>query len=126
MKGRKSSFIFGFIQCVAMTYVAWISHAYGLFAMDIVYVISQPIGWYLWGRQQDHTKLFCQGHAKNNVLTSLPKGSLEQVRFFRSVTSVIKKQRLMGIDGLERPLAASGHGGNTQSIKNLKIILLTY
>lgn len=52
MKGRKISFIFGFIQCVAMTYVAWISHAYGSFAMDIVYVISQPIGWYLWGRQQ--------------------------------------------------------------------------
>lgn len=47
MKGRKISFIFGFIQ-----YVAWISHAYGSFAMDIVYVISQPIGWYLWGRQQ--------------------------------------------------------------------------
>ena len=42
MKGRKISFIFGFIQCVAMTYVAWISHAYGSFAMDIVYVISQP------------------------------------------------------------------------------------
>ena len=52
MKGRKISFIFGFIQCVAMTYIAWISHAYGSFAMDIVYVISQPIGWYLWGRQQ--------------------------------------------------------------------------
>ncbi|WP_417082841.1 nicotinamide riboside transporter PnuC [Mitsuokella jalaludinii] len=52
MKGRKISFIFGFIQCVAMTYVAWISHAYGSFAMDIVYVISQPICWYLWGRQQ--------------------------------------------------------------------------
>ncbi|CAH0415759.1 nicotinamide mononucleotide transporter [Periweissella fabaria] len=49
MKGRKISFIFGFVQCVAMTYVAWISHAYGSFAIDIFYVISQPIGWYLWG-----------------------------------------------------------------------------
>ena len=40
MKGRKISFVFGFIQCVSMTYIAWISHAYGSFAMDIVYVIS--------------------------------------------------------------------------------------
>lgn len=52
MKGRRISFIFGFIQCLAMTYIAWISHAYGSFAMDIVYVISQPIGWFLWGRQE--------------------------------------------------------------------------
>ena len=52
MKGRKISFIFGFVQCVAMTYIAWISHAYGSFAMDIVYVISQPIGWYMWGNQE--------------------------------------------------------------------------
>ncbi|KRM07974.1 nicotinamide mononucleotide transport protein [Liquorilactobacillus ghanensis DSM 18630] len=52
MKGRKISFIFGFIQCLAMTYVAWISHAYGSFAMDIIYVISQPIGWFMWGRDQ--------------------------------------------------------------------------
>lgn len=52
MKGRKISFIFGFIQCVAMTYVAWISHAYGSFAMDIIYVISQPIGWYMWGHDE--------------------------------------------------------------------------
>ncbi|ARW50579.1 Nicotinamide riboside transporter PnuC [Levilactobacillus brevis] len=52
MKGRKISFIFGFIQCVAMAYVAWISHAYGSFAMDLIYVISQPIGWYLWGRDE--------------------------------------------------------------------------
>ena len=57
MKGRKISFIFGFIQCVAMTYIAWISHAYGSFAMDIIYVISQPIGWVLWG-QQDATRSF--------------------------------------------------------------------
>lgn len=49
MKGRKISFIFGFVQCVAMTYIAWISHAYGSFAMDIIYVISQPIGWVMWG-----------------------------------------------------------------------------
>ncbi|AQW22338.1 nicotinamide mononucleotide transporter [Lentilactobacillus curieae] len=52
MKGRKISFIFGIIQCLAMTYVAWISHAYGSFAMDIIYVISQPIGWFLWGRDE--------------------------------------------------------------------------
>lgn len=52
MKGRKISFIFGFIQCLAMTYIAWESHAFGSFAMDIVYVISQPIGWFLWGAQE--------------------------------------------------------------------------
>ena len=45
MKGRKISFLFGVIQCIAMTYVAWISQAYGSFAMGIVNVISQPIGW---------------------------------------------------------------------------------
>ena len=43
MKGRKISFIFGVIQCLAMTYVAWISHAYGSFAMDIFYVISTKV-----------------------------------------------------------------------------------
>ena len=52
MKGRKISFIFGIVQCVAMTYIAWISHAYGSFAMDIIYVISQPIGWFMWGRDE--------------------------------------------------------------------------
>ena len=52
MKGRKISFIFGFVQCLAMTYIAWISHAYGSFAMDIVYVISQPIGWFMWGQNE--------------------------------------------------------------------------
>ncbi|WP_125574227.1 nicotinamide riboside transporter PnuC [Levilactobacillus huananensis] len=52
MKGRKISFIFGLIQCLAMTYVAWISHAYGSFAMDIIYVISQPIGWVMWGHDE--------------------------------------------------------------------------
>ncbi|MBR2214770.1 MAG: nicotinamide mononucleotide transporter [Selenomonadaceae bacterium] len=52
MKGRKISFIFGTVQCLAMTYIAWISHAYGSFAMDIIYVISQPIGWFMWGREQ--------------------------------------------------------------------------
>ncbi|KJW12816.1 nicotinamide riboside transporter PnuC [Levilactobacillus spicheri] len=52
MKGRKISFIFGIVQCVAMTYVAWISHAYGSFAMDIFYVISQPIGWFMWGHDE--------------------------------------------------------------------------
>ena len=52
MKGRRICFFFGIIQCVAMTYIAWISHAYGSFAMDIVYVISQPIGWFMWGRDQ--------------------------------------------------------------------------
>lgn len=50
MKGRKITFIFGFIQCCAMTYIAWISHAYGSFAMDIIYVISQPVGWIMWGK----------------------------------------------------------------------------
>lgn len=63
MKGRKISFVFGFIQCVSMTYIAWISHAYGSFAMDIVYVISQPIGWYLWG-QQEATRSFKKGTRK--------------------------------------------------------------
>lgn len=52
MKGRKIAFIFGTIQCLAMTYIAWISHAYGSFAMDIFYVISQPIGWFMWGHEQ--------------------------------------------------------------------------
>jgi len=52
MKGRKVSFIFGIVQCLAMTYVAWISHAYGSFAMDIFYVISQPIGWFMWGHDE--------------------------------------------------------------------------
>ena len=52
MIGSKISFIFGFVQCVAMTYIAWISHAYGSFAMDIVYVISQPIGWYMGVHQE--------------------------------------------------------------------------
>ncbi|MCM0582687.1 nicotinamide mononucleotide transporter [Weissella diestrammenae] len=52
MKGRKITFIFGLIQCVAMAYVAWVNHAYGSFAMDIVYVISQPIGWLMWGQDE--------------------------------------------------------------------------
>ncbi|MGX6993835.1 nicotinamide riboside transporter PnuC [Vagococcus penaei] len=52
MKGRRISFIFGFVQCIAMTYIAWISHAYGSFAMDIIYVVSQPIGWYMWGNDE--------------------------------------------------------------------------
>ena len=52
MKGRRICFFFGFVQCVAMTYIAWISHAYGSFAMDIIYVISQPIGWFMWGKDQ--------------------------------------------------------------------------
>lgn len=52
MKGRRIAFIFGTIQCMAMTYIAWISHAYGSFAMDIVYVISQPIGWFMWGNDE--------------------------------------------------------------------------
>lgn len=52
MKGRKISFIFGTVQCIAMTYIAWISHAYGSFAMDIIYIISQPIGWFMWGKNE--------------------------------------------------------------------------
>ncbi len=52
MKGRKITFIFGFIQCVAMTYIAWQSHAYGSFVMDIIYVISQPVGWFMWGNDE--------------------------------------------------------------------------
>ena len=50
MKGRKITFIFGIIQCLAMTYIAFISKAYGSFTMDIIYVISQPIGWIMWGK----------------------------------------------------------------------------
>ncbi|EMF0437218.1 nicotinamide riboside transporter PnuC [Enterococcus sp. C57] len=52
MKGRRVAFIFGTIQCIAMTYIAWISHAYGSFSMDIIYVISQPIGWFMWGNDE--------------------------------------------------------------------------
>ncbi|NBA19049.1 nicotinamide mononucleotide transporter [Enterococcus hirae] len=52
MKGRRVAFVFGTIQCIAMTYVAWISHAYGSFSMDIIYVISQPIGWFMWGNDE--------------------------------------------------------------------------
>ncbi|MFW8054341.1 nicotinamide riboside transporter PnuC [Vagococcus fluvialis] len=52
MKGRKITFIFGLVQCLAMTYIAYKSHAYGSFAMNIVYVISQPIGWFLWGNDE--------------------------------------------------------------------------
>ncbi|MBY5035352.1 nicotinamide riboside transporter PnuC [Streptococcus gallolyticus] len=52
MKGRKITFLFGIIQCLAMTYIAFISKAYGSFAMDIIYVISQPIGWFMWGKDE--------------------------------------------------------------------------
>lgn len=51
MKGRKICFIFGFVQCCAMTYIAYISHAYGSALMCVFYVISQPIGWVMWGKQ---------------------------------------------------------------------------
>lgn len=57
MKGRRITFIFGFIQCLAMTYIAWQSHTWGTFIMDIFYVISQPIGWFMWGND-DATKKF--------------------------------------------------------------------
>lgn len=60
MKGRKISFFFGTLQCLAMTYIAWISHAYGSFAMDVIYVISQPIGFFLWGRMEA-TRHFAPG-----------------------------------------------------------------
>ena len=69
MKGRKISFMFGFVQCIAMTYIAWISHAYGSFAMDIVYVISQPVGWYMWGRQET-THSFQSGTRKKVFLAA--------------------------------------------------------
>lgn len=52
MKGRKITFLFGIIQCLAMTYIAFISQAYGSFAMNIIYVISQPIGWVMWGQDE--------------------------------------------------------------------------
>lgn len=52
MKGRKITFVFGIIQCLAMTYIAFISKAYGSFAMDIIYVISQPIGYFMWGKDE--------------------------------------------------------------------------
>lgn len=57
MKGRKVSFVFGTIQCLAMTYIAWKSRAYGSFLMDIFYVISQPIGYFMWG-QNDAVRQF--------------------------------------------------------------------
>lgn len=52
MKGRKATFIFGIVQCLAMTYIAFESKAYGSFLMDIFYVVSQPIGWFLWGKDE--------------------------------------------------------------------------
>lgn len=52
MKGRKINFIFGFIQCIAMTYIAYISQAYGAALMGVIYVISQPIGWIMWGKDE--------------------------------------------------------------------------
>ena len=45
MKGRKISFLFGIVQCLAMTYIAW---------------ISQPIGWFMWG-QNEATRSFEPG-----------------------------------------------------------------
>lgn len=52
MKGRKMTFVFGLVQTLAMTYIAWISQAYGSFLMGIIYVISQPIGWFMWGNDE--------------------------------------------------------------------------
>ncbi|NUU61830.1 nicotinamide riboside transporter PnuC [Paenibacillus agri] len=52
MKGKKLTFAFGLVQCIAMTMIAWQSHAYGAFVMNIFYVISQPIGWFLWGNDE--------------------------------------------------------------------------
>ena len=63
MKGRKIIFIFGIIQCLAMTYIAWESKAYGSFLMDIFYVISQPIGWFMWG--QDEAIRFFRKETRN-------------------------------------------------------------
>ncbi|HFI0092621.1 TPA: nicotinamide riboside transporter PnuC [Streptococcus suis] len=63
MKGRKITFLFGIIQCLAMTYIAFISQAYGSFAMNIIYVISQPIGWFMWG-QDEAIRSFTQKQRK--------------------------------------------------------------
>ncbi|MFT4147552.1 MAG: nicotinamide riboside transporter PnuC [Micrococcaceae bacterium] len=52
MKGRKITFIFGIVQTLGMAYIAWISHAYGAFIMGLIYVISQPIGWVMWGKDE--------------------------------------------------------------------------
>lgn len=52
MKGRKLTFIFGFIQCIAMSYIAFRAHAYGSFLMNLIYVISQPIGFFMWGEDE--------------------------------------------------------------------------
>lgn len=48
MKGRNVTFVFGVLQYIAMGYIAITTHAYGSFAIDVLYVISQPIGWYFW------------------------------------------------------------------------------
>lgn len=48
MKNRNVTFVFGVLQYIAMGYIALTTHAYGSFAIDIFYVLSQPVGWYFW------------------------------------------------------------------------------
>lgn len=55
MKGRKLTFFFGLIQCAAMAWIAFSENAYGYFLMSLVYLISMPIGWLLWGKSNDET-----------------------------------------------------------------------
>lgn len=58
MKGRKLNFIFGVIQCAAMAFIAFKVHSYGYFIMSLVYLISMPIGFLLWGKNEDKTVKF--------------------------------------------------------------------
>lgn len=58
MKGRKLNFLFGVIQCAAMAWIAYESHAYGYFLMSLVYLISMPIGFILWGKSGDESVKF--------------------------------------------------------------------
>lgn len=53
MKGRKINFLFGIIQCATMALIAYQSHTYGYFAMSLVYLVSMPIGFILWGKTSD-------------------------------------------------------------------------
>ncbi|MDR0297055.1 MAG: nicotinamide riboside transporter PnuC [Streptococcaceae bacterium] len=50
MKGRKINFAFGLFQTCAMTIIAFQTHSWMSFVMGIFYTLSQPIGWFMWGR----------------------------------------------------------------------------
>ncbi len=97
MKGRKITFIFGTIQCLAMSYIAWESQAYGSFIMDIFYTISQPIGWFLWGNDEavntfdkkTRNKIFLGAFASWLVGGFILQSFEGQLPFFDSINLVI-------------------------------------